>query len=170
VESSGEDPRATGGLVSNLPHPRVNKTKQHTQSNTHLHDVSDSPSSKKQKQTPSHLLSDLQSSTGLPSRVDFKCVTTNINGFSQEKWKRILSLPVTKSVSVIILTEPHLSATFRPKEVIESGWNLRAVEGVPKRRSKQHQHRGGLAILYRNTENLKIGQHRIIDGANRSSH
>jgi len=25
-----EDPRATGGLVSNLPHPRVNKTKQHT--------------------------------------------------------------------------------------------------------------------------------------------
>jgi len=30
AESSGEDPRATGGLVSNLPHPRVNKTKQHT--------------------------------------------------------------------------------------------------------------------------------------------
>jgi len=29
AESSGEDPRATGGLVSNLPHPRVNKTKQH---------------------------------------------------------------------------------------------------------------------------------------------
>jgi len=28
--SSGEGPRATGGLVSNLPHPRVNKTKQHT--------------------------------------------------------------------------------------------------------------------------------------------
>jgi len=27
AESSGEDPRATGGLVSNLPHPRVNKTK-----------------------------------------------------------------------------------------------------------------------------------------------
>jgi len=31
AESSGEDPRATGGLVSNLAHPRVNKTKQHTQ-------------------------------------------------------------------------------------------------------------------------------------------
>jgi len=30
AESSAEDPRATGGLVSNLPHPRVNKTKQHT--------------------------------------------------------------------------------------------------------------------------------------------
>ena len=29
AESSGEDPKATGGLVSNLPHPRVIKTKQH---------------------------------------------------------------------------------------------------------------------------------------------
>jgi len=29
AKSSGEDPRATGGLVCNLPHPRVNKTKQH---------------------------------------------------------------------------------------------------------------------------------------------
>jgi len=30
AECSGEDPQATGGLVSNLPQPRVNKTKQHT--------------------------------------------------------------------------------------------------------------------------------------------
>jgi len=29
TESSGKDPRATGGFVSNLLHPRVNKTKQH---------------------------------------------------------------------------------------------------------------------------------------------
>jgi len=29
AKSSGEDPRATEGLVSNVPHPRVNKTKQH---------------------------------------------------------------------------------------------------------------------------------------------
>ena len=29
AKSSGEDLRATGGLVSNLLHPRVNKTKQH---------------------------------------------------------------------------------------------------------------------------------------------
>ena len=36
VESSGEDPSATGGLVSNLPHPWVNKTKQHTVLNTLL--------------------------------------------------------------------------------------------------------------------------------------
>jgi len=30
AESSGEDPKATGGLVSDLPYPRVNNTKQHT--------------------------------------------------------------------------------------------------------------------------------------------
>jgi len=30
AESSGKDPRATWNLVSNLPHPRINKTKQHT--------------------------------------------------------------------------------------------------------------------------------------------
>ena len=30
LKSSEEDSRATGGLVSNLPHPWVNKTKQHT--------------------------------------------------------------------------------------------------------------------------------------------
>jgi len=29
AESSREDPRAIGGLVSNLSHPRVNQTKQH---------------------------------------------------------------------------------------------------------------------------------------------
>jgi len=34
AESSGKNPRATGVLVSNLPHPRVNKTKQHTSSST----------------------------------------------------------------------------------------------------------------------------------------
>jgi len=31
AQSCGEDARAPGGLVSNLPHPRVNKTKQHTE-------------------------------------------------------------------------------------------------------------------------------------------
>jgi len=111
-------------------------------------DAPDSPGSKKQKLTSTHLSSHPQSSTGLSSHVDFKCVTININRFSEEKWKYILSLQITKSVSVIILTEHHLSATFRPKEVIDSGWIIRAVAGVPKRRSKQPQHRGGVAILY----------------------
>ena len=81
-----------------------------------------------------------------------------------------MSLSIIQSVSVIILTEHHLSGTFRPKKVIDSGWNIRAVAGVPKRRGKQHQHRGGVAILYRDASNLKVEQHRITDGANGSSH
>ena len=40
AESSGEDPGATGGLVSNLPHPRVNKTKQHCLTLTFAHGAS----------------------------------------------------------------------------------------------------------------------------------
>jgi len=32
AKSSGEDPRATAVLVSNLPHPRVYKTKSHSPS------------------------------------------------------------------------------------------------------------------------------------------
>jgi len=94
------------------------------------------------------------------------------NGFAEEKWtlEYILSLPIVKNVSVIILREHHLSGTFRPKEVIDSGWNIRAVAGVPKRRGSQHQHRGGVAILYQNASNLKVEQHRITDGANGSSH
>ena len=52
MESSGEDPRATGGLVSNLPHPRVNKTKQHWRCETgdsHLVAYTTIDSSRKEK-------------------------------------------------------------------------------------------------------------------------
>ena len=42
--------------------------------------------------------------------------------------------------------------------------------GVPKRSSKQHQHRRGVAIMYRDTANLKIEQHCIIDRARGFSH
>jgi len=113
-----------------------------------LDTMPESHGNKKQKHTPLPLQSHPQSLAVLSTHVDFKCVTIIINGFSEEKWKYILSSPVIKSVSSIVLTEHHLSATFRPKEVIESGWNIRAVAGVLKRTSKQHQHRGGVAILY----------------------
>jgi len=153
----------TGSMGSNTN----NKTPRETNNSDTM---SDSQCNKKQKQTPSHRQCDSQSSVSPCTHVDFKCVTININGFSEEKWKYILSLSVIQSVSVIILTEHHLSATFRPKELIDSEWNIRSVAGVLKRRSKQHQHRGGVAILYRNTSNLKIEQHRITDGLNGSSH
>jgi len=100
----------------------------------------------KQKQTPSPLQSHPQSSAILSTHVHFKCVTININRFLEEKCKYILSLPVMKSVSVIILTEHHLSATFRPKEAIDSGWNIRAVAGVPKRRTTPTQGWGGNSV------------------------
>ena len=96
--------------------------------------MADPQCNKKQKQKHSHRECDPQSSVSSCTYVDFNCVTININGFSEEKWKYIL----IQSVSVIILTEHHLSATFRPEELIDSGWNIRAVAGVPKRRSKQH--------------------------------
>jgi len=96
--------------------------------------TSDFQCNKKQKQTPSHRQCHSQSSVSPSTHVDFKCVTININRFSEDKWKYILSLPVIQSVSVIILTEHHLSATFRQKELIDSGWNIRAAAGVPKRR------------------------------------
>jgi len=99
--------------------------------------TSDSQCNKKQKQTPSHRQCHSQSSVSPSTHVDFNCVTIRINGFSEEKWKYILSLLVIQSVSVIILTEHHLPSTFRPKKLIDSGWNIRAVAGVPKRRSKQ---------------------------------
>jgi len=45
----------------------------------------------------------------------------HINGFSEEAWKYVLSLPVFKILSVITLTEHHLSATFQPEKVIDRG-------------------------------------------------
>jgi len=45
-------------------------------------------------------------------------VTININGLSEAKWKYILNLPVMKSVSVIISTEHHLSATSARKKCL----------------------------------------------------
>jgi len=77
--------------------------------NSSLDNTSDSHNSKKQKNRPSGSQSSTQTSTAVPTHIDFKCVTININGFSEEKWKYILSLPIIQSVSVIILTEHHLS-------------------------------------------------------------
>jgi len=154
----------------NTPNISSRSNQKSSRENSNLDKTSSSHNSTKQKQQSSDSQSSSQTSTAAPTHVDFKCVTININGLSEEKWKYILSLPIIQSVSVIILTEHHLSGTFRPKEVIDSGCNIWAVAGVPKRRGNQHQHRGGVAILYRDASNLKVEQHRITDGANGSSH
>jgi len=96
---------------------RPNQTS--SRENSNLDKTSDSYNSQKQKQQPSGLQSSSQNSTASPTHEDFQCVTININGLTEEKLKYILSLPIIKNVSVIILTEHHLSSTFRPKEEIE---------------------------------------------------
>jgi len=154
----------------NTPNSSSRSNRKSPRENSNLDNTSDSHRSKKQKQQPSGSLSSSQTSTTVPTHVDFKCVTININGFSEEKWKYILILPIIQSVSVIILTEHHLSGTFRPKEVIDIRWKIWEVAGVPRQRRKKNQHSGGVAILYRDASNLKVEQHRITDEANGSSH
>ena len=161
---------SSAGPTVNIPTTSSRTNQKSSRENSSLDNTSDSHNSKKQKKRPSGSLSSSQTSTAVPTHVDFKCVTININRFSEEKWKYTLSLLIIQSVSVIIVTEHHLPGTFRPKEVMDSGWNIRAVAGVTKRRGKQHQHRGGVAIWYRDASNLKVEQHRITDGANGSSH
>jgi len=128
------------------------------------YNTSEFRANKKEKQIPSGILSASQPSTAAqlptasPCHLDFKCVKMNISRFSKEKWS-IMSLPIVRSVSVIIVTEYHLSATFRTDEVIDTS-----------RKMKQQHHWSGVAILYRDDANLEIEQYRITDGTNGSSH
>jgi len=47
-----------------------------------------------------------------------------------EKWESIQDLDIFPSFDFIILTEHHLSAQFRPDEIIRSGWDFHAVSGA----------------------------------------
>ena len=96
------------------------------------------PSDKKQKKNPPDPNDSAPSSPhrDISTHIEFTCVTININGFTPKKWKYILSLPAVKTAAIIIITEHHLSATFQPKEVVDSGWNVHAVAGIPKEEVK----------------------------------
>jgi len=161
---------ASAGYIVHTPNTSSRSNQKFSRENSNLDKIFDSYHSKKQKQQLSGSQSSSQTCTADPTHIDFQCVTININGFTEQKWEYILSLPIIKNGSVIILTEHHLSGTFCPKEVIDSEWNIREVAGVPKRRGKQHQHRSGVAIPYREASKLKVEQHRIADGTNGSSH
>jgi len=63
------------------------------------------------------------------------------------------------------MTEHYLSSIFRPVEIVESGWSIQQVAGVQKRRSRQHEYRGGVAILTRDEAGLHVEQTRVIDGS-----
>jgi len=60
----------------------------------------------------------------------------------------------------IILTEHQLSAQFRPGEIIRSGWDFHAVSGavtnLPRKGYRSQRHRGGLALLTRNSKYFSV--------------
>jgi len=68
------------------------------------------------------------------------------------------------------MTEHHLSSTFRPVEIVESGCSIQQVAGVQKRWSRQHEYRGGVAILTRDAAGLHVEQTRVIDVFSASLH
>jgi len=111
---------SSAGPTVNTPTTSSRTNQKSSMENISLDNTSDTHDSKKQKKRPSRSLSSSQISTAVPTHVDFKCVTININGFAEEKWKYILNLPIIQSVCVIILTEHHLSGTFRPEKVMDS--------------------------------------------------
>ena len=76
------------------------------------------------------------------------------------KWVAIQELPVFSTLHYIILTEHQLSAEFRPDEIIKIGWDFHAVSGtvttLPQRGYHGQRHRGGLALLTRNSTRYSI--------------
>jgi len=117
----------------------------------------------KQKQSAS------TSSLTPPSKM-IRILTVNIDGHSKAKWTYLCNLSCFKNLDFNIMTEHHLSSTFRPVEIVESGWSIQQVGGVYKRRSRQHEYRGGVAILTRNEAGLHVEQTRVIDGSSASPH
>ena len=63
------------------------------------------------------------------------------------------------------MTEHHLSSSFRPVEILQSGWSIQQVAGVQKRWSRQHEYRGRVAILTRDAAGPHVQQTRVIDGS-----
>ena len=45
-------------------------------------------------------------------------LTLNVNGWSAYKWKQIQNMPGFNSIDVVIVTEHHRHASFRPEEII----------------------------------------------------
>ena len=77
-----------------------------------------------------------------------------------EKWESIQELDIFPSLDLIILTEHQLSAEFRPDEILRSGWDFHAVSGaitnLPRKGYRGQRHRGGLALLTRNSKRFSV--------------
>jgi len=72
----------------------------------------------------------------------------------------VQKLPVCKLLDYIILTEHQLSAQFRPDEIIKSGWDFHAISGpetnLPQKAYRAQRHRGGVALLTRNSKRFSV--------------
>jgi len=99
-----------------------------------------------------------------------RILSINMDGHSQVKWTYLCNLSYFKNLHIIIMTEHHLSSPFRPVEIVESGWSIQQVSRVQKRRSRQHEYRGGVAILTRDAAGLDVEQTRVIYGSSASPH
>jgi len=104
-----------------------------------------------------------------PSRM-IRILTVNIDGHSKAKWTYLCNLSCFKNLDIIIMTEHHLSSTFCPVKIVESGWSIQQVPGAQKRWSRQHEYGGGVAILTRDEAGLHVEQTRVIDGSLASPH
>ena len=69
-------------------------------------------------------------------------------------------LAIFLSLDFIIVTEHQLSAQFRPDKIIRSGWDFHAVSGavtnLPQKGYRGQRHRGGLALLTRDSKHFSV--------------
>jgi len=95
-----------------------------------------------------------------PSIRSLHGLTLNIRGMTPEKWESIQELDIFPSLHFIILTEHQLSAQFRPDEIIRGGWDFHAVScavtNLPREGYRGQRHRGGLALLTRNSKHFSV--------------
>ena len=68
--------------------------------------------------------------------LQFMCL--NSRGFNPSKWEKIQFPPFFPHLDVIVLTEYHLPASFRPREMVTSGWNVDMVAGPQMTGSSSH--------------------------------
>ena len=94
----------------------------------------------------------------------------NIRGFNPTKWEKIQSLPSFPHLDVIVLTEQHHLASFRPRELVTSGWNVDMVAGPQMTGSSSHQNRGGIALLTRISSNLTVKRTVVADTSRGFTH
>ena len=110
-------------------------------------------------------------SKGKSAKSNFHFMCLNIRGYTDPAdWEKVQALPNFEKLDAILLTEHHLSGKKRPIEIVKSGWNIHFAAGPPKRGSSQHVHRGGIALLTRNTSQFTVSTTIHADHSTESDH